>query len=149
MERPTNLAYDLEQFEARSPAEAPKPQITIRRERSVHPVKIVAVSVLVFMMGFTLLYSRVTINELNAQINNASSQLNVLQAEKVRMETELEGRMSLKAIEEMATNEYGMVKPDPSQVSYVKAEQESRVETAQKEESFLDRLWQRIQALFQ
>ena len=98
----TNLAYDLERFEQRTPVPEQKPQISVRRERSVHPAKILLVSVLALAMGFSLLYSRVVITELNEEINAATTQLDVLHAEQVRMQTELDGKMSLKAIEEAA-----------------------------------------------
>ena len=95
---------------------------------------------LVLVMAFTLLYSQVVLTELNSQINSAETRLNTLQAESVRMQTELEGKMSLKEIEEKAISEYGMVKPDGSQVSYVKMEAESRVESAEKAENIFERI---------
>ena len=137
----TSLAYDLQRFEQH--AEAPqnvRDTITVKREKSVHPAKIVAAALLVLVMAFTLLYSQVILTELNSQINNAETRLNTLQAECVRMQTELEGKMSLKEIEEKAISEYGMVKPDGSQVSYVKMEAESRVESAEKEENIFERI---------
>lgn len=137
----TSLAYDLQRFEQY--AEAPqnvRDTITVKREKSVHPAKIVAAALLVLVMAFTLLYSQVILTELNSQINNAETRLNTLQAECVRMQTELEGKMSLKEIEEKAISEYGMVKPDGSQVSYVKMEAESRVESAEKEENIFERI---------
>ena len=51
---------------------------------------------------------RVIITELNEDINAAATQLDILNAEQVRMQTELDGKMSLKAIEETAIGEYGM-----------------------------------------
>ena len=42
----TNLAYDLERFEQHTPVPEQKPQISVRRERSIHPLKIMAVAVL-------------------------------------------------------------------------------------------------------
>lgn len=40
----TNLAYDLERFEQHTPVPEQKPQISVRRERSIHPLKIMAVA---------------------------------------------------------------------------------------------------------
>lgn len=144
----TNLAYDLERFEQRTPVPEQKPQISVRRERSIHPLKIMAVAVLIFAMGFSLLYSRVIITELNADINAAETRLDVLHAEQVRMQTELDGKMSLKAIEEAAISEYGMVKPDGSQVSYVQVTTENKLEGKAKEEGFFEKIYQFIRDLF-
>ena len=144
----TNLAYDLERFEQHTPGPEQKPQISVRRERSIHPLKIMAVAVLIFAMGFSLLYSRVIITELNADINAAETRLDVLHAEQVRMQTELDGKMSLKAIEEAAISEYGMVKPDGSQVSYVQVTTENKLEGKAKEEGFFEKIYQFIRDLF-
>ncbi len=143
----SNLAYDLERFEQHTPVQQQKPAISVRRERSIHPAKILLVAVLALLMGCSLLYGRVIITELNEEINAAATQLDILNAEQVRMQTELDGKMSLKAIEETAIGEYGMVKPDGSQVSYVQVTKESKLETITKEEGFFQKIADFIQSL--
>ena len=146
----TNLAYDLERFEQPSGTAAnPSPKLTVKRqEKAVHPAKIVVFAVLALTMGFIFLYSQVVLTELNGAINEAEQQLNVLEAENVRMQTDLEGKMSLKEIEEKAVGEYGMVKPDGSQVTYVQLERENRVEAAEKDLNFFERIVEYVQYLF-
>ena len=56
--------------------------------------------------------------------------------------------MSLKEIEEKAVGEYGMVKPDGSQVTYVQLERENRVEAAEKDLNFFERIVEYVQDLF-
>ena len=147
MTQNTNLAYDLQRFEEQTPKTSPK--LTVRTaQRTVHPVKTVMVAVLALLMGFTLLYSQVVITELNSQIVAKQEELNTLQAENVRMQTELEGKMSLTEIEEKAVGEYGMVKPDNSQVSYVKLEQENKLEATKPEENIFEQIVRYIQDLF-
>ena len=147
MTQNTNLAYDLQRFEEQPPKTSPK--LTVRTaQRTVHPVKIVMVAALALLMGFTLLYSQVVITELNGQIAAKQEELNTLQAENVRMQTELEGKMSLTEIEEKAVGEYGMVKPDNSQVSYVKLEQENKLEATKPEENIFEQIVRYIQDLF-
>ncbi|HIQ58415.1 MAG TPA: septum formation initiator family protein [Candidatus Merdivicinus intestinavium] len=148
MTQKSNLAYDLQRFEERAPETNVRASITVRRERTVHPVKIIAVAVLALMMGFTLLYSRVVITELNSQIAEKQAELETLKAENVRMQTELEGRMSLTEIENTAVGEYGMVKPDNSQVSYVQLEQENKLEAAEKEENIFEKIVNYVKDLF-
>ena len=147
MTQNTNLAYDLQRFEEQTPKTSPK--LTVRTaQRTVHPVKIVMVAALALLMGFTLLYSQVVITELNGQIAAKQEELTTLQAENVRMQTELEGKMSLTEIEEKAVGEYGMVKPDNSQVSYVKLEQENKLEATKPEENIFEQIVRYIQDLF-
>ena len=142
-----HLLQDLQRFEEQTPKTSPK--LTVRTaQRTVHPVKIVMVAALALLMGFTLLYSQVVITELNGQIAAKQEELNTLQAENVRMQTELEGKMSLTEIEEKAVGEYGMVKPDNSQVSYVKLEQENKLEATKPEENIFEQIVRYIQDLF-
>ncbi len=144
----TNLAYDLERFEQTSAAAEVRPNLTVRRQRksqTVHPVKIVAFAVLALTMAFVFLYSQVVLTELNSAINEAQTRLSTLQGENVQMQTDLEGKMSLKEIEEKAISEYGMVKPDGSQVTYVHLERENRVEAAEKDQSFFEKIVECVQ----
>lgn len=148
MTQKTNLAYDLQRFEQPAAETNVRAKLTVRTaQRQVHPVKIVMVAVLALIMGFTLLYSQVVITELNSQIATKQEELNTLQAESVRMQTELEGKMSLADIEEKAISEYGMVKPDNSQVSYVKLEQENKLETSTPKQNIFEKVVSYIQDL--
>lgn len=141
MTQNTNLAYDLQRFEEPSAETNVRAKLTVRTaQRQVHPAKIVLIAVLALLMGFTLLYSQVVITELNSQIASKQEELNTLQAENVRMKTELEGKMSLTDIEEKAIGEYGMVKPDNSQVSYVKLEQENKLETSAPKQNIFEKI---------
>lgn len=145
----SNLAYDLERFEAKTPGQVPdpKPRLTVRSEKTIHPVKIIVMAVMVLALAFTLLYSRVILNELDQEILATTEQLNVLQAESVRMQTDLEGKMSLKAIETAAIQEYGMVKPDSSQVEYIQLQKVSKIEAAVREQTFMEKLMEYLENL--
>ena len=126
--------YDLERFEQHTPAITRVP----KKEHIIHPVKILFAAVLLVGMISVMLYGRVQITELGQQINTVTAQLDELNSEKVRMETEMEGMMSLKAVEEISVGEYGMVKPDASQVTYLQVQQ-NRVEAADTEETWLEK----------
>ena len=130
-----HAGYDLARFEHKAPAITRLP----KREHIVHPIKILFAAVMLVSMISVMLYGRVQITELGQEISKMQAQLEELNSEKVRMETELEGLMSLKSIEETSVGEYGMVRPDASQVTYLQVQQ-NRVETVENEENFLDRL---------
>ena len=104
----------------------------------VHPARILATALVLLSVVFASLYGRVKIAQLNVDINTATAQLEELNSEKVRMEAELDGQMSLSQVEEIATEELGMVKPDNSQVTYLKVAQENKIQTSTKSESLLD-----------
>ena len=123
----SNLAYDLERFEEYQP-KIEKSPAKKRTASPTHPVRILFLAILSLAVVSTVLYSRVMIAELNQQINEVTEELDVLQSESVRMQSELESRMSLSAVEEAAMSEYGMVKPDNSQVTYVNLNRENKIE---------------------
>ena len=127
--------YDLERFEQHAPAITRVP----KKERVVHPAKILFTAVLIIGMISVMLYGRVQIAEMGHAINNAQTTLSELKSESVRMETELESMMSLKSVEEISVGEYGMVKPDASQVTYLQV-QHNRVEAAYVEDTPLEKI---------
>ena len=127
--------YDLGRFEQPAPKITPLP----RKEHIIHPLKILFAAVVLVSMVGLMLYGRVQITERGTQINAQSARLEELTSEKVRMQTELESLMSLKNVEDVSITEYGMVKPDASQVTYLQVQQ-NRVETAVEEDTLLDKI---------
>ena len=136
----SNLAskrhYNFERFE--QPQQAPKIERLPKREKLPHPAKIISMALVVLAIVFASLYGRVQIAQLGADINDATARLSELTSEKVRMEAELDGQMSLATVEEIATEELGMVKPDSSQVTYLKIQQENVIETPEKSRTLID-----------
>lgn len=136
----SNLAskreYNFEQFEG--PSHAPAIERLPKRERVVHPARILSSALVILAIVFAALYGRVYLAQLNANINEATDYLSELTSEKVRMEAELDGQMSLARVEEIATEELGMVKPDNSQVTYLKVEQENVIQTPEKSKTLVD-----------
>lgn len=129
------IQYDLERFEQHTPEITRVP----RKERVVHPVKILFSAALIIGMISVMLYGRVQITEIGESINIAKTELSALQSEQVRMQSELESLMSLKTVEEISVGQLGMVKPDSSQVTYLQV-QHNRVETAVTEDTALEKI---------
>ncbi|MBQ4050853.1 MAG: hypothetical protein IJD13_04430 [Oscillospiraceae bacterium] len=127
--------YDLERFEQHAPVITRVP----KKERVIHPAKIMFTAALIIGMISVMLYGRVQITEMGQAINAAQTTLAELQSEGVRMETELESMMSLKSVEEISVGEYGMVKPDASQVTYLQV-QHNRVEAVVTEDTPLEKI---------
>ena len=145
----SNLAskreYNIEQFEG--PSHAPAIERLPKRERVVHPARILSSALVILAIVFAALYGRVYLAQLNVDINEATDYLSELTSEKVRMEAELDGQMSLAQVEEIATEELGMVKPDNSQVTYLKVEQENVIQTPEKSKTLVDILVEFLEGL--
>ena len=84
------------------------------------------ISVLVLMFSFSL-YSRAVLATINEDINMKTEELSTLSGEYTRLQTELEGKISLKNIEEYATANLGMMKIDTAQVRYLNLEETESV----------------------
>lgn len=144
----SNLAYDLERFEQSAPVITASPRRREKRETGVQPLKIVLLAVLFIAVTSTVLYGRVMISELNSRINTVEGDLEALYSESVRLQSELENKMSLNEVESVAVTQYGMVKPDNSQVSYVEINRQNKTETSSYQKSFVDVLIGFIEKLF-
>ena len=86
-----------------------------------------AVSLLVIAV---MLYNNVILTELNDEIDYYQEQYEVLKSENRRMEVELEGKISLRNIEEKATQDLGMARMESYQVEYVDLSEGDKVTVA-------------------
>ena len=60
-----------------------------------------------------------------------------MEAENVRLQSELESRMSAKNVEDYAENELGMRKIDSSQIKYIRIQTDDVVDIPQQDEGIL------------
>lgn len=124
-----SVAYDLSHFEV------PEHSGELRRRERLRVVTtplsqrlfgsraalakaVAALALLISLISFSL-YSRAVLASINEDINAKTSELNTLNSEYTRLQTELESKISLRNIEEYATANLGMMKIDQSQVQYL------------------------------
>ena len=72
-----------------------------------------------------------------AELNN---QLELVEAENVRLQSELESRMSAKNVEEYAENELGMKKIDSSQIKYIRIQTDDVVSIPQQDKGLVSKI---------
>ncbi len=145
MQQRSNLAYDLERFENRAPVIT---KVSTGKEKTLSPFKTILVAILFVAMFSTVPYGKLIVNELNMQYSTANAELNELKSEGIRMQSELESKVSLKTIEEIAVTEYGMVKPDNSQVGYIKLNGENKIETTAHQETLTAKVAEFVDGIF-
>lgn len=131
MSRQTNLAYDLSKFEemSKKPQEmaAPKPVALPKRAPQASPLKSLFFALLAVVVCSLLLYSKVQVSELYTQITEQTNTLNEVKSEGVRMQSELDSKMSLKNVEDYAVNVLGMQKIDKGQQEYISLEKDNLI----------------------
>ena len=84
------------------------------------------------------MFAKVQLTEENNAMLSAQSTLEELESESARLELQVEGLSSLKTVEKTATEEYGLVEPDQSQVTCVRVKKDNKVEVADSGKSILD-----------
>ena len=102
----------------------------------VRPMKIVLTCLLLGMIASVCLSCKAVLTETVNEISVAVKELEVLQSENVRLNMELEAMVSLKNIEEYATEQLGLSKLEKYQVSYVTLDEGERVVTTQGDQGF-------------
>ncbi|MDE6019609.1 MAG: hypothetical protein K2H01_01240 [Ruminococcus sp.] len=90
-------------------------------------LKILIVSALALILFFFVINSYVQLNEVYSDISSASTQLNELKSENVRMQTELEGQASIRNIKQYAEEKLGLKKMSQSQLQYIQIQTEDEV----------------------
>lgn len=74
-------------------------------------------------------------NRIYNEITTANAQLATLEAENVRIRSELDAKVSLKNVEDYAENVLGMKKIDNSQIEYIQIQNSDIVSVPEKEDS--------------
>ena len=91
------------------------------------------------MLGFVV-YSYNQSNTVYNKVASKESELDSVQAENVRLQAELENRMSAQNVEEYAENVLGMKKIDSSQRKYIQIQTDDVVNIPQQNETILSRI---------
>jgi cell division protein FtsL len=125
-----NVAYDLSIFEPLKPEDIKKAKE--RREKNLERIeyrknkasvaKVVAIVLCVATTFFSLcaikILGKVEINKLMRQQDKIVSETNILEAENVRLRSEIKARTSYNSVVEFA-EEIGMIKVESSQITYI------------------------------
>ena len=142
----SNLAVKLprQEEQVRQPEIVKVPKVK-PVSKPMSPVKVLLFLMVIIGLSFSVMYRRAQLNELGAKVNSATKELEILKSENIRLQTELEEKISLKNVEEYATVELGMEKMDASQVEYVTLTSGNQVEITEESDSSV---WQKIKNFF-
>lgn len=146
-----SAAYDLERFQPRQRMRVKKPTLVVAKQsnqairaraKAVSVLKIMATVAVVAMVVITMLYSRAVLTELSQKINAATAQLDIVKSEGTRLSSELESKVSLRNVEEYATQVLGMSAMDKKQVTYMDLSDGDKVELTSEspKQSLFDRI---------
>lgn len=123
-----------------------RPHITMRQTeaKTGSVFTIILVSVLAALLLGSVIYSLDRRNTVYNKVADKTNELNLIEAEYVRLQSELESRMTAKNVEDYAENVLGMQKIDSSQIEYIKIQTDDVVNIPEAEENLI----QKIKGLF-
>lgn len=101
---------------------------------------IIAVSALAVVMLGAVIYSFDRRNTMYNKVSELNHELNLAEAENVRLQSELDSKMSAKNVEDYAENVLGMQKIDSSQIQYIEIQTDDVVNIPQQDESLLAKI---------
>ena len=97
-----------------------------------------------------IIYNNVMLTELTADIEQAQGQYEQLKTEHRRMQVEIEGKLSLRSVEETAVNQLGMAKVEAYQIEYVDLGGEDRVVLAREQQPTLpDKIFEAFESVLE
>lgn len=131
-----NLAYDLTKYEDVAPEKAPK--IKIRRQKAANvgsAPKMLVTAVAAGLLLGGVIYGKVENAAVYAQVTEQTQNVEMLQSENVRMQSEIEEKTALESVESYAENVLGMQKLDKSQIEYVSISNGSEVDIPEDEDN--------------
>ena len=132
-----NEAYDFERFErtpykkAEKVAQPPELKVVKSRQKKESDNSFAVYLTLMFITALfiisAVIYNNVRLTELTSKYQNIQQEYKTLEEEGNRMRVELEEKVSLRTVEDKATNELKMAKAEEYQIEYVNLGSESKI----------------------
>jgi len=135
-----NTDYDYGYETESQPQLAPvqRPEITVKQNevKSGSVFSIILVAVLASVLLGSVIYTLDRRNTVYNEVSALNRELNLAEAENVRLQSELENKMSAKNVEDYAENVLGMQRMDSSQIKYIKIQTDDVVNIPKQKQSF-------------
>jgi len=136
-----SVAYDLSLFEPRERKVVPirkkakETEKKAKRANAAKAVKTFFVFAVLLSLGIVLLFNQARMSEINAETNEEKRLLKEAQEEGIHLQMELEGKMSVKNVEEYATEILGMKKIEASQIERITIDEGDKVVITEKDKA--------------
>lgn len=101
---------------------------------------IIFVSIIAAVLLGSVIYTLNRRNTIYNTVTSLNKQLNLVESENVRLQSELESKMSSKNVEDYAENVLGMTKMDSSQIKYIKTQTDDIVNIPEQEKGFFAKI---------
>lgn len=123
-----------------SPEQRSKIEVRRNEARSGSLMAIILLSLLAFVLLGSVVYTLDRRNTMYNKVASLNNELDLVEAENVRLQSELESKMSAKNVEDYAENVLGMQKIDSSQIKYIKIQTDDVVNIPAQDEGVLGKI---------
>lgn len=120
-----------------------------RQNRKSNSVGIAICGIVVTVLLFVMIYGKVQVSALYTQISTEKSVVDILESENVRMQSEIEGNMSLKNVESYAEDVLGLKKLDKSQIVYIQIQNEDVVQVVESESNIFVKIKEKFNSIIE
>lgn len=112
-----------------------------RTESKIKAVlSIILISALAVVLFGTVIYSLDRRSTMYSRVSALNEELTLAEAENVRLQSELESKISAKNVEDYAENVLGMQKIDSSQIKYIEIQTDDVVNIPQQDEGLIAKI---------
>ena len=130
----TNLAYDLSRFETKEKTQVVKqPEIVALPEAKSKTGSIIICllcAAVAFGLLFAMISNKVQISALNDNINKSNTAILEATKDNARLQAMLDSQVTLKTIEQKASEELGLRKASQEQTEYIKTDTVKKIEVS-------------------
>ncbi len=119
---------------------APSIAMKITPPRRGSAVKLFFIALFALFVLFLFIYGRVSTDKIDHQISEQTQLLEIARSENIRLKSELEGKMTLKNVEEYAEQVLGLQKLDNSQIKYVETQTDDIVEIPEENKNLFTKI---------
>ena len=127
-------AYNIDDYAKRLETQERERQLYKRRKIFKARVRLIACMILVFTIASVMLYRNAVIINTLSEVNALKSQLQDAKDTNAKKNVEIENKLDLAKVEEIAERELGLRRIEKYQTIYVAVEQEDYAEVQVKEE---------------
>lgn len=118
-----------------------------RQSKKTNPIVVFVCGLVVTVLLFVMIYGKVQVSALYTQISDEKSVVDILESENVRMQSEIEGNMSLKNVESYAEDVLGLKKLEKSQIVYIQIQSEDVVQVVESESNVFVKIKEKFNSL--
>ena len=130
-----NLAYNEPAREVHVNHEKKSTVKRIKRVSKASYAVAVFYIVIIFAIAFFIVMREVNIAQESNKVNSLTTQLEEARTQNKRATLELESSIDLKRIEQIATEKYGMARPEKNQIVYINVKQTDFTEKVSKKDT--------------